>query len=102
MNSDELTTRIDDIEQELNRNMRTIKQITIVCMVIVLGILIELGFLSFNAYYMNRPVNMTTICNCSNYLDEMVDTVVDNTNYLYSNYAPDSFLNSPLSSLYSR
>lgn len=102
MNPDELTTRIDDIEQELNRNMRIIKQTTIVCMVIVFGILIELGFLSYNAYYMSRPLNVTTVCNCTDYLGDMVDTVVDNTNYLYSSYAPDSFLNSPLSSLYSR
>jgi hypothetical protein len=85
MDYESIIIRIDDIEQELNRNMKQVRNNVILCIIIIFIILMQLSYLSYNIYYMEKIVNTTISCDCKGYLDDMVDNVINTSEYVYNN-----------------
>ncbi len=49
----------------------------------VMFMLAQLAYLSYNLYYTETIINTTTICNCKGYLDSMVDNIADTGKSIY-------------------
>ena len=92
MLNDNLETRIEDVEISLNKNLKTLNKIMIMTMTLIIGILIQLNILSYNIYYIERPINRTTICDCANCLDNIIDDVVNRTTNMYDTHLSTIFM----------
>lgn len=95
MDCDKLNKRIDDIEKELNFNIHTIKQMTLICMVFIIGILAELWILSCYMYLIGQSFNTVEVKKHDYlwHLENMMNTTQDYYNahishisHIFDNY----------------